>query len=231
MSHVEIQPELSGQDQQTYDAIFRHPTSGNIEWHSVLALVGHLGEVEDESNGKVKLTRNGQVLTLRPNGKDAGREEIADIRKFLQTSVSSVDNVDAYGDFLLVLVNAEARLYRSELVDSQAIHIEPYDPHGWDKHAHNPRENAPVPTSHMHHEFFEKVAAALKGARRILLFGDGKGSGLEFDRLVDDLNSHHRELAKLVIGSEAIDLSHMTDPEILALARQRFAAEPAQNVT
>jgi hypothetical protein len=214
--------KLSVQDQHTYDAIFRHPTSGNIEWHALVALFNHIGEVIDEPNGKMKVICNGQTIVLHGKAKDATLEEIQDIRRFLKESGAHIEAPTDSGDFLLVLDHSEARIYRQGEGEAKPIHIEPYDPHGWDKHVHDTHEYAPPHTSALHHEFYEKIANTLKGAKRILVFGSGKGSSKECDQMFEDLKGHHSGLAEKVVGKENLDLSHMTEGEVLAKAREIF---------
>ena len=216
--------KLSAQDQQTYDSVFRHPTSGNIEWTALIALLKHMGEVVDEPNGKVKVNRNGQTLMLHANGKDAALEQIQDIRRFLkQSDAPDGEQKEEGSDFLLVLNHSEARIYRTVDSEAKPIHIEPYDPHGWDKHVHNSKETARPHTSALHHEFYEKIANALNGEGRILVFGSGKGSSQECDQMFEDLKHKHSDIAKRVMGLENLDLSHMTENEMLAKARETFA--------
>ncbi len=219
--------KLSHQDQQTYDAVFRHPVSGNIERHALLALFNHLGEVIDEPNGKVKITRNGQTMMLRNHSKDADREEIEDIRKFLAASEETEPLGLQTSDYLLVLDHTEAHIYRTEAANATLTHIEPYDPHGWDKHVHDSHVTARHYTTALHHEFYVKIANALEGAGRILVFGSGKGSSQEFDHMLEDLKNHHPDFEKRLIGTLDLDLSHMTEGEMLAKAREIFGTPTA----
>jgi hypothetical protein len=79
---------LSGAHLRTYETIFQHPISHNLEWRSVRALLEHLGEVVEASNGNLKVTRNGQTLVLhRANTKDVGSaDEVMSLRHFLKKS-------------------------------------------------------------------------------------------------------------------------------------------------
>jgi hypothetical protein len=79
---------LSTSHQRTFDRIFQHPISHNLEWRDVHALFGELGQIEKEHNGSHKVTRNGQTLVLHPTSdKDVtGMEEVMTLRHFLQRS-------------------------------------------------------------------------------------------------------------------------------------------------
>jgi hypothetical protein len=214
---------LSAKDQRTYDSVFRHPTSGNIEWTALIALIKHEGEVIDEPNGKLKFIRNGETLILKIHGKDADREAIEDVRRFFGKSEKTESHHPGVANFLLVLDHSEARIYRSESQDAIPILIEPFDPHGWDKHVHDTHVTARPYTTALHHEFYEKIADALSGAENILVFGDGNGSSSEFDRMLEDLKHRRPEIETHLLASINLDISHMTEAELLAKAREQFA--------
>jgi hypothetical protein len=77
--------------QQTYEAVFRHPIAHNLQRYNVTAMLRELAEVSEESNGDLKVTRNGQILVLHPsplrNILDV--EEVRTIRLFLERSNGS----------------------------------------------------------------------------------------------------------------------------------------------
>ena len=214
---------LTDQDRQTYDAIFRHPVSGNIEWHAVMQLFKHLGEVTEEPNGKTKILINGHTLTLHTHGKDLELVAIQDIRHYLRASETLASISNEKGDFILVLDHAEARVYPSSEEDVEATHIEAYDPHGWDKHVHDKHVTARRYTTALHHEFYERIALALRPASRILVFCSGKGSSQEFDAMLADLKGEQFGVGSRVVSVIHVDTSHMTLGQILALARETFA--------
>ncbi|MDB6115275.1 MAG: hypothetical protein JWQ62_2220 [Lacunisphaera sp.] len=79
---------LSGSHRRTYEAIFRHPAAHNLQWHDVHALFRHLGQVETEPNGNLKVTHHGRSLVLHPpRTKDvADTDELLSLRHFLECS-------------------------------------------------------------------------------------------------------------------------------------------------
>ena len=79
---------LTGSHLRTYKTIFQHPISHNLGWHDVHALFRQLGQVEEEPNGNLKVTRNGQILVLHPpRTKDVSEtDEVMALRHFLQRS-------------------------------------------------------------------------------------------------------------------------------------------------
>ncbi len=79
---------LTGSHLRTYERIFQHPISHNLEWRDVHALFREMGHVEKESNGTMKVTRNGQSLVLHStSNKDVSEmDEVMALRHFLERS-------------------------------------------------------------------------------------------------------------------------------------------------
>jgi hypothetical protein len=90
-------PQLNGRHQHTYEAIFRHPTAHNLEWHDVLSLLEALADVSEGNKGSIHVTRNGQMMTLpAPKHKDvASVEQLLEIRHFLEKSGEIPDSKPA----------------------------------------------------------------------------------------------------------------------------------------
>ena len=216
---------LTDQDQQTYDSIFRHPVSGNIEWHAILQLFKHLGEVTDEPNGKTKIVINGHTLTLHTHGKDLELVAIQDVKHFLKASETLASVSHEQGDYVLMLDHSDAKVFSSAAENSTPTHIEPYDPHGMDKHVHDTHEYARRYTTALHHEFYERIALALRPAEKILVFCAGNGSSQEFDHMLEDLNGEQFGVASRIVGVINLDLSHMTEGQVLARAREAFSKQ------
>jgi hypothetical protein len=88
---------LSGSHLRTYNTIFQHPISHNLEWRSVRALLEQLGQIVEEPNGHLKVTRNGQTLILhQPHTKDvADDQDIMALRHFLEQSEAIPPGTDA----------------------------------------------------------------------------------------------------------------------------------------
>jgi stalled ribosome rescue protein Dom34 len=68
------------------------------------------------------------------------------------------------------------------------------------------------------HQYYDEVVASLRDARSILILGPGEAKHEVEKRLRD------AGLGKAIVGVETAD--KMTDPQIAALARQRFRAPP-----
>jgi hypothetical protein len=221
---------LTGSHLRTYNTIFQHPVSHNLEWRSVRSLLSKLGEVTDEPNGNLKATRNGLSLVLHlSRSKDvAETEELMAIRHFLEQSEQAgarPKQVDP--DWLLVIDHHEARIYRSAAPGAVPQQVRPHVPEDFFRHAHNSRDftrgqEKPDPNS-----FFEPVVAMLNGAGTILVFGTGTGMSSEMDQFIDWAKINHPELSRRIVGSVVIDEHHMTEDEVLAKARAFHAARGA----
>ena len=219
---------LTGSHLRAYNAIFQHPVSHNLGWHDVLALFRHLGTVEEEHNGKTKLTRNGQVLVLHPHHSKevAGTEEVIVLRHFLESSESTPTGVNGnVTHWLLVIDHHGARLFRSHQHGTNPQTIGSHDaqagfrntPHG---------EN--VTRGHEtvgQKEYFDLIAAALHPCERLLIFGAGTGTSSEMDQFVHWLKLHHRDLAGRIIGTKAVDEHHLSNDQLLTKS-QHFSPEP-----
>src|SRR4029077_2211325 len=63
---------LSNRHRDTIEKIFDRPSSGNVEWGDVLALLEAVGDVVEEPNGRYRVTLGAETEVVdRPHGKDA----------------------------------------------------------------------------------------------------------------------------------------------------------------
>ena len=216
---------LTGSLLRTYNTIFQHPVSHNLEWRHVHALFRHLGQIEEEHNGNLKVTRNGESLTLHPpRTKDvADTEELMLLRHFLERSeIVRPAASEAEAHWLLVIDHHEARLFRSEMHGAVPQKLTPHEPDRYFRHEQNSQnlsrgKEKPDPNS-----FFEPVAKVLQTAGQLLIFGTGTGKSSEMDQFISWLKLHHPELTKRIIGSLVVDESHLTDGQLLGKAREFY---------
>jgi hypothetical protein len=218
-------PPLSGSHLRTYNTIFQHPVSHNLNWRAVHSLLGALGEIVEEPNGNLKATRNGQTLVLHPaSTKDvAETEELMALRHFLERSEPAAPAANGNPEHcLLVLDHQEARIFRAEMRGSIPDRILPHEPSAFFRHAHNSRDfsrgrEKPDPNS-----YFEPLAAALQAAGGILIFGTGTGMGSEMEQFVAWSKEHRPDLAGRIVGSVAVDEHHLSEAQLLARAREFY---------
>lgn len=211
--------------QRTYETIFRHPAAHNLEWRDVRSLLGELADVEEEPNGNLKVTRNGQTLVLHVDRhKDVAQvDELLKIRHFIERSGGVVPQPEPEGAQLLVVIDhREARIYKTVLHGSVPDRIEPFDPHGFGRHLHYVEDDSNGQRKPERKSFYEAVARSLHGAGQILLFGTGTGASSAMLQLIDELKQHHPDVARQIVGSLAVDEHHLTEDALLAKAREFY---------
>jgi hypothetical protein len=227
--HPTTPPHLNGRHQHTYEAIFRHPAAHNLEWHDVRSLLDALAEVVEGSNGSLQVKRNGQMVTLHaPKHKDVATvEDLMAIRRFLeQSGEATIAPPVAPGTHLLVVIDHhEAKIYRTEMHGAVPQQLMPYDPHGFRQHLHSDNEMTDGKRAPERKSFYEAIATTLRGADQILIFGSGTGESSAMEQLLADLKQNHGDVAKHIVGSIAIDGHHQTEGQLLARAREFFAAK------
>jgi hypothetical protein len=218
-------PTLNGSHLRTYNTIFQHPISHNLRWRDVHALFRHLGQVEEEPNGHLKVTRNGQTLVLHPpHSKDISEtSEIIALRHFLERSDPALPETnDQESHWLLVIDHHKARIFRSEMHGAIPQRILPQEPEAHFRPAHDAKDfsrgkDKPDPSS-----FFEPVARILQASGEILIFGAGTGTSSEMEQFVAWFKLHHPDLAKRIIGTLVVDEHHLTEDQLLAKAREFY---------
>ena len=225
-----MQPELSSSHRSTYDAMFHHPVARNLHWREVRSMLEAVGKVVEEHNGNLKVTRNGQMLLLhRPRKNIIQVQEIMDIRRFLEQSGEPAAPPAGGAHLLVVIDHREARIYKAELSGSVPQRVVPYDPHGYGRYLHYVQDDSNGQRRPERASFYDAVAKTLQGAAAILLFGSGTGASSAMDQLLAQLKQHHPELAGRVIAHVAVDEGHLTENQLLAKAREFFAAPVSGN--
>ncbi len=77
-------------------------------------------------------------------------------------------------------------------------------------------------THHFEHSYLESVAQTLKPAEQILLIGHGKGKSNSMLKLIQHLERLHPKTAEKVVAALDINVPALTEPQILAAAREWF---------
>lgn len=216
--------DLSGAYLRTYEKIFQHPVSHNLEWRELRSLLSHMGQLIEESNGHFKFIRNGHTLALhRPQSKDiADIDELMAVRHFLLLSDAGAPQAEPAAHMLVVMSHHEARVFHSDIHGTTPETVKPHDSR-YLGHAADSKENSPGKQIPAAGSYFEPLATALKSATRILLFGHGSGNSSEMDMFEAWLKKRHPELGGRIVGSIVVDESHQSDAELLARARDFYA--------
>jgi hypothetical protein len=225
-----MNPQLSSSHRRIYDGIFRHPAARNLGWRDVRSMLGALGEVAEEPNGNLKITRNGQTLVLHSSlDKNVAEiEELMAIRHFLERSGAVEPEAAAKGMHLLVVIDhRQARVYETEVHGSVPQRITPYDPDGFGRHLHYVQDDSNGQRKPELKSFYEAIAKTLKGAEQVLLFGSGTGASSAMEELLAELKHHHGDVAKCIVGSVVLDETHLSDDQLLAKARDFYAKAAA----
>ena len=222
-----MEPKLTGSHRRTYEKIFGHPVAHNLEWRDVRSLLNKLAEIEEEHNGNLKVTRNGQTLVLTPplQKNVADVDELMKIRHFLEHSGEIVLNIDGPGSHLLVVIDhREARIFRVDLKGSVPQRITPFDPHGFGRHLHYVQDDSNGQRKPERKSFYAAVAKTLQGAGQILVFGTGTGGSSAMEHLLAELKFYHTDVAQHIVGSVAVDEHHLTENQLLARAREFYSS-------
>ena len=224
-----LNPPLTGSHLRTYERIFQHPISHNLEWRDVRALLGKLGEVVEEPNGNLKVTRNGQSMVLHStSAKDVTEmDEVMALRHFLERSESPSAGANGKEThWLLVIDHHEARIFESKMEGAFLQRILPHAPEDYFRHARDSRENSRGKEKPNPNDFFEPVARALHAPGPILVFGTGTGTSSEMAQFIAWLQPHHPDLAARIVGSVVVDEHHLTPGQLLARAREFYQSAP-----
>ncbi len=81
---MEEPDSLNSHQRDTLAHVFRHPSSHNIEWHSVLSLLNAVGTVQETHKGNIQVTIGDDTETFEPRGKDIDAEQLAILRRLLR---------------------------------------------------------------------------------------------------------------------------------------------------
>ena len=218
---------LSGSHLRTYETIFQHPVSHNLQWHDVRTLLDHLGDMHMEPNGNLKVVRNGESLVLHPPRKKdvAETREVLEIRHFLERSNEvAAEPAAGASHWLVVIDHQQALIYRTEVHDDVPESIRPHE--NAEIHFRSANEARDFMTGKekpASSSFFAPVAEALKEADQILLFGTGTGRSCEMAQFAEWLKKHQPDTARRIVGQVVVDEQHLTEPQLLAQAREFYA--------
>jgi hypothetical protein len=79
--------DLDHHHRDTLEKIFRHSSSGNIEWRQVLSLLEAVGTTTRLRNGNFRVTLGRETEIFRPpSGKDIDEQTLVDVRRMLNNA-------------------------------------------------------------------------------------------------------------------------------------------------
>lgn len=210
---------MTSNNQRTLAQIFRHPMTHNLTWRDAISLFEHLGQVEQEHNGNLKVTINSQLTVFHGvSASDvAGPDQVNQMRHLLREHESHDERQN--GRLLLVLNFHEGRIFNLAVETAEPIVVQPLDPDGTKAHVHsNKHEDSGRNVQPNHDAFFEAVSVPLEGAKEVIVFGSGEGASGAMLQFLPWLEQAHPATHKVVSRSETVDQSHMSNGELRAKA-------------
>jgi hypothetical protein len=94
-----MEAHLTKHHRAMVEKLFSHPLSGNVEWRQVLSLLGAIGTVTEQANGKVKVTIGPETEVLHPpRGKEIDTQMVTDLRRMLRQAGFAPDGEQAVRD-------------------------------------------------------------------------------------------------------------------------------------
>jgi hypothetical protein len=219
---------LHDRHRRTLDAVFAHPTAHNLAWSDVVSLLGKLGMVTDEANGKLRTTVAGHSVSFEPEGSQIPEADVLALRRFLRT-VGVTPQAPAAPTppaaarpqprrAAVVMTYRDAQVHS----DGPTVRVEPFDPPGRLQHMH---EKAGQWRGFYHQpqpEYFARIADAVKGFDEVLLLGHGTGHSNAMMQLVTYLERREPELALRVVGGVDLDVGDLTDAAVQQAVREFF---------
>lgn len=229
---------IFNRDRRTLEAIFRHPVPGNIGWSDALHLIDRLGTARQEPNGRLLFAiGEHRHVFHQPHAKELTPEEVAQLRRFLESvgvTPASVDVVEEDRgaesrtvDMVVAIDHHRTRLFTIEGASETARTLRPYDPHHFLHHlTHRQDRELRGQREPEEPSYYSQIAAALAPARRIVLLGHGTGHSNAAAHLEEVLRAKHPEIYGRIVATKAVDLSAITEPQLLALALETL--DPAK---
>ena len=173
----------------------------------MIGLIEEIGDVHEHANNEFIFQVSGHRHGFRkPHSKD----------------LTSPDLISNAPSLIIVVDHHEAKIFQVDVgADDISKHIiAPYDPH------HLLHHLAPKGQSHLGGQgadqpsYFQSIAKTAAKAGRIIIMGHGHGKSKAAEQLCDFLRSHHADTYGRVVREINADISKMTDPQLLDLARR-----------
>ncbi|WP_147262798.1 hypothetical protein [Roseiarcus fermentans] len=227
---------VTGAHRRTLEAIFRHPSAHNLEWSDVVGLIGEIGDAHEKANSEFAFEVGGKRHVMhKPHTKDLTSSEVMDIRHFLmqagfspEHSSQAAAHPDPTAPNLLIVVDHHgAKIFQVDVTSNDASEhvIRPYDPHHFLHHlVHKDQLREQGQRAPEEPAYYEEIANAVAAGGRIVVVGHGTGKSDAAHHLTEYLKSHHSETYRRIVRQVVADLSSITPPQLLDLAREALRA-------
>jgi hypothetical protein len=230
--------KILGRDRRTLEALFRHPIPGNLAWSDAWHLLERLGTTRREPNGRVLIAVGDHKFVFHPpHTKELTSEEITQLRKFLEGAGVTPDSAgvaaeedsaaeSATPDMVVAVDHHQARLFTIEGTSETGRRLRPYDPHHFLHHlAHKQERELRGQREPEEPSYYSQIVAALAPARHIVLLGHGTGNSNAAAHLEQVLRAKHRDIAERIVATKGVDLSAITEPQLLAFALELLGGD------
>ncbi len=222
---------ITGAHHRTLEAIFHHPSPHNLKWREIIGLIGNIGQVHEKSNNDFIFQVAGQTHSFKkPHSKDLTSPEVIELRRFLGHAGYDPNHAPQKAgpsaaqtlNLLIVIDHHATKIFFVDVAndDHSAHTIKPYDPHHFLHHlvhkdqSHEDGQRAPEQSS-----YFKSIAEAVAKGGKIIVIGHGTGKSNEAHHLGEYLRLHHSDIYGRIVREITCDLSSITDPQLLDLAR------------
>jgi hypothetical protein len=223
---------LTGSHRRALEAIFRHPSAHNLEWRDVVGLIGQLGVAHERANNEFVFEVGGhRQIIHKPHTKDLTRDEVMELRHFLTQAGCApghASEAPAHPDpaapgLLIVADHHGTKIFHLDLEADKIAEpvIRPDDPHHFLHHlTHKDQDRERGQRAPEEPAYYEAIADAVALGGQIVVVGHGSGHSNAAHHLVEYLKSHHPETYQRIVRELVADLSSITPPQLLDLARR-----------
>ncbi|MBS7541182.1 hypothetical protein [Ancylobacter lacus] len=222
---------LSHPHRRTLEMTFHHPLAHNLEWRDVVALIADIGEVEEKaSNEFVFEVADHRHIMRKPHTKNLTTSEVMEVRHFLERAglspkpvpEANAPSAPSAPALLIAVDHHEVQIFHVDVSsDDISLHATlPHDSQNLPRHLHNEQSGEQEPRAPDDPDFYESIATAIALGGNIVIVGHGAGNGNAAHHLAAHLKNHHVETYRRIVGELTADLSYITPPQLLNLARQ-----------
>lgn len=223
-AHPPVPESLSGRSARTYEKVFAHPLSHDLEAEAVRHLLRELGHDVKDDDRRVIARYSSHTLALHvaPDKTPLPTDALMVLRHYLQATAAKSDPTPA-GDCCLVIDHHEARILSLDGSHAQPQRIVARSTKAQEAETHGERNFHLGKEKTDPKAYFQATATAVRSAHRVVLLGNGKGTASEMELFAAWLEHHEPAVAAKIAGKLVVDEHHLTDGELVTKARNHLA--------